>query len=238
MLNINNIRQWGHVLFISACLLLTISLQLFRGGSTGNSQTIPGVGENETALTTMAQDNGDHEETHAGLKDEPGNRNTAENESRKGAVQPSDPVSLSDDHATEDFVLDLTELDLQSTLPTPSLVRAMLAQLDKRAEKLIEAGDMEGLINLKLRNVTGMAKDLQPIFLTADGGVSYILSVLADRNLKDKEAASKHLTQYKASLAALHRISPEAPSYFVGKSMLELRQDNAPTRAANTAREG
>lgn len=152
--------------------------------------------------------------------------------SKTAAALPDAPIM----HAEGDSSVD-TSLE-QLPQPDVEFTRAMLAGWDSQAEKLINRGNMDGLIELKMRLTEAMPKETRLNFLKADCNASLSASHLAVKDPTGGVAAYKYMYQYEASLEALHSLAPDDPFYFFGKSFLHLRHRSEPNKALNLAQQG
>ena len=83
-----------------------------------------------------------------------------------------------------------------------------------------------------------MPKEVRINFLKSDCVVSLLASPLGQKDPNHWESCHKYTQHYRASLDAIHRLKPDDPFYFFGKSLLYLRLEKEPIKAMDIAQEG
>jgi len=216
------VARLGHLIFITFCLatLAAIHLPPHNSGC-----------HNRDAEKTIRNRKADLQEQQPSLSVSKALEQEQQH-SKTAAALPAAPVIDAEGDSFVDTSLE------QLPQPDVEFTRAMLAGWDNQAEKLINQGNMDGLIELKMRLTESMPKETRLNFLKADCNASLSESHLALKDPTGGVPAYKYMYQYEASLEALHRLAPDDPFYFFGKSFLHLRHRNEPHKALNLAQQG
>ena len=213
-----NLHRVPHLVFIALCFVV-VGVRHFV---ISPSARIPFVGER--ARDEVVVDSGEMRDA------EPDTRPDLRGEG--GAAS---DVSHHDDDWVDALMDDEA---LKETLPIPVLAAARLSQLDREAKQLIEAGDMPGLVSLKLRAAETVPSTLRAAFLKADSNAHYFEWLMAQSDPEARKSAESHLQQCKASLLALHQVHPDDPFYYMMQAFISLRHENAPAEAMEIAQQG
>jgi hypothetical protein len=227
-------QQWGHVIFIGLCLIILgvryiLPFNMYQDDRYSNDRLVNRESDQRTLQDSFSNQN---ELVRRREENSPGGDVPNKGQKNMGVEAHSPEPNITERMEEWDVVFDV------KGLPSPEIefMGSMLAGWDREAEKLISEDDFERLVDFKIGMLTGIPKKLQSTFLKSDCAVSLKKSSLAqsDPNI------SSHifLQHYKASLEALHRLDPEDPLYFFGKSLVYLRDENDPNRAMDTAQEG
>jgi len=155
------------------------------------------------------------------------------------ATRPSRPnsgaVTLASDVETHPPIA-LDGLHFEETLPAPRFATLALERLDRRAKAMVERGDRNGLVELKLSLVQGLSKPEQVALLLADSNMCYMQFGMTKAS--KPEESRVWLEQCVASADAVNRVAGAHPFAYVRKAFVQWRINQDADLALATAQEG